>query len=86
LACELPQQAEHLIPELQAQKPAILEVLRRRSNLPWPSYNGGRQFACAKCGLHFDTSTGYAKHIVHVCGWDGTKFSLASPARKVTDD
>lgn len=86
LACELTQEAEHLIPELQAQKPAILELLRRRSAVPWPGYNNDQPFTCGKCDMHFDTSAGIAQHVVHVCGWDGTKFALASPARKVTDD
>jgi hypothetical protein len=31
-------------------------------NLPWPGYNGGVQFVCDHCGVHFDTSAGFAKH------------------------
>jgi hypothetical protein len=80
LACELPQEAEHLIPELQAQKLAILEILRRRTAVPWPGYHNDQPFTCEKCNLHFDTSAGYAKHVSHVCGCNGTKFALASTA------
>jgi hypothetical protein len=31
-------------------------------DLPWSSYNGGKQFHCEKCKTMFDTSVGYAKH------------------------
>ena len=79
--------AAGLVDQLREMKPDVIEILRRRAaSMPWPGYHGGQPFVCAKCGMRFDTSAGYAKHIVHVCGWDGTKFSLASPARKVTDD
>lgn len=54
--------------------------------VPWLGYHHGEAFVCEKCGTEFDTSAGYPQHVVHVCGWDGLKFSLASPARKVTDD
>jgi hypothetical protein len=37
------------------------------SQLPWPTYNNGRQFRCELCGAHFDTSCGIAKHQVHGC-------------------
>lgn len=32
------------------------------NNSPWPGYNGGNQFVCERCGTHFDTSAGFAKH------------------------
>jgi hypothetical protein len=40
---------------------------RRKSteNLPWPGYNGGMQFVCDHCGVHFDTSAGFAQHQVN---------------------
>jgi hypothetical protein len=47
-----------------------LSVQPARTNnadLPWPGYNGGKQFACEKCGAHFDTSAGFAKHSVYGC-------------------
>ena len=37
------------------------------SRLPWPGYNGGKQFVCEKCGTRFDTSAGFAKHSVYSC-------------------
>jgi hypothetical protein len=40
------------------------------SGLPWPGYNNGKQFECDKCGAHFDTSSGIAKHQVWGCGND----------------
>lgn len=33
-----------------------------KADLPWLGYNGGRQFVCDLCGVHFDTSAGIAKH------------------------
>lgn len=42
----------------------------KKAELPWPGYNGGRQFVCDKCGVHFDTSSGIAKHQVWGCGND----------------
>lgn len=78
--------AAELIERLREMKPEVIEILRQRAALPWPGYHGHQPFVCGKCGTCFDTSVGYAHHVVHVCGWDGLKFSLASPARKVTDD
>jgi ribosomal protein L37AE/L43A len=40
-----------------------------KTELPWPGYNGGNQFVCGKCGAHFDTGTGHAKHEVYGCDW-----------------
>jgi hypothetical protein len=37
------------------------------SGLPWPAYNGGKQFECDQCGRRFDTSTGIAIHQVYGC-------------------
>jgi hypothetical protein len=48
------------------------------SGIPWPSYHSDRPFVCGKCGIAFDTSAGYAQHVVHVCGWDGEKWALAA--------
>jgi hypothetical protein len=39
----------------------------RKTDLPWPGYNGGKQFVCDLCGVHFDTSAGIAKHSVEDC-------------------
>jgi hypothetical protein len=79
LACDIPQAMEHLIPELKAQKDAVIQILRHRaSGIPCPGYNRDQPFTCDKCGVHFDTSAGIAQHQVNVCGWDGAKFALAS--------
>jgi hypothetical protein len=45
---------------------AAKTCLRGDLSLPWPGYNGGQLFVCA-CGLHFDTSAGYARHKVYEC-------------------
>jgi len=37
------------------------------TDLPWPSYNAGKQFHCEKCKTMFDTSVAYAKHKVLGC-------------------
>ncbi len=37
------------------------------AGLPWPTYNGGKQFVCSKCGIRFDTSAGIARHQVYDC-------------------
>jgi hypothetical protein len=64
----IPEEAEELIEHLREQKPAIVEILRQRTDsVPWPGYNGGQQFVCQDCKLHFDTSAGISKHSVH-CG------------------
>ena len=78
LACEIPPEVEYLIPELQTQKAAVLAILRQRSSgIPWPGYNHDRPFVCKKCGTHFDTSAGFAKHQVYVCGTEaGTGWSV----------
>jgi hypothetical protein len=85
LRCTLPRAAAHLLPALREEKPAILELLGQRAsqnhssqissrnqarNLPWPGYNGGRQFSCEQCLAHFDTSVGVAKHQVNGCHAD----------------
>jgi hypothetical protein len=53
------------------------EALRGRDNktegLPWPGYNGGKQFCCEYCGTRFDTSVGYAKHQANRCSNDGNE-------------
>jgi|SRR6266571_483341 len=33
-----------------------------------PSDNAGKQFCCKRCGAHFDTSVGKAKHDAYGCG------------------
>ena len=64
----LPEDALHLIDHLREQKPAVIEILKRRTaSLPWPGYNGDQPFVCLKCGLHFDTGAGIAKHQVYGC-------------------
>jgi hypothetical protein len=40
----------------------------QKMDLPWPAYNGGKEFCCEQCGTRFDTSTGYAQHQVDGCG------------------
>lgn len=51
----------------------IVEEFGRRQkaegieDLPWPDYNGRKQFLCQQCGTRFDTSTGYARHQVYDC-------------------
>jgi hypothetical protein len=64
----IPEEAGDLIEHLRKQKPAVVEILRQRTeSVPWPGYNGGQQFVCHECKLHFDTSAGISKHSVH-CG------------------
>ena len=43
------------------------QIFQPEPHLPWPGYNGGKQFACEKCGTRFDTSAGFAKHSVYGC-------------------
>ena len=74
LHCTLPRRAAHLIPALRTQKPAVIEILKRRdASIPWPGYHGGRPFVCQKCGVHFDTSAGIAKHQVDGCEHEALK-------------
>jgi hypothetical protein len=54
--------AEEAMREIRARR-----KLGRIAELPWPGYNGGKQFCCKLCDAHFDTSTGYAKHQVYGC-------------------
>ena len=49
----------------QDQEPARTEKVA--CDLPWPGYNGGKQFQCDLCHTYFDTSTGIAKHMVYGC-------------------
>ena len=44
---------------------AVKTCMRGDLALPWPGYNGGKLFICA-CGLHFDTSAGYAAQNLRV--------------------
>ncbi len=75
--------AADLVDQLREMKPDVIEILRlRAASLPWRGYHGGQPFVCGKCGLRFDTSAGYAQHVVHVCGWSGDKWSLASSAKE----
>jgi hypothetical protein len=39
----------------------------QKMDLPWPGYNGGKQFFCEHCGTRFDTSCGHAKHLADGC-------------------
>jgi len=69
LCCTLPGKAAQLLTELQSQEQADVEILRwRSSGVPWPGYHNNLPFVCQKCGRQFDTSAGYAKHLVYVCG------------------
>ena len=59
---------------LELAEEAMREIRARRNlektgngELPWPGYNGGKQFCCQRCGTRFDTSAGYAKHQVSGC-------------------
>jgi hypothetical protein len=80
LACEIPPEVEHLVPELQANKPAVMAILRRRNpSPPWPGYNGDQFFVCGKCGCHFDTSAGYAQHQVYDCKAESGGLGWALP-------
>lgn len=68
LCCTLPRDSAHLLTELRSQEAAVVEILRRRSSgVPWPGYHNNQPFTCQKCGRQFDTSAGYAKHLVYVC-------------------
>lgn len=58
--------AGDLIDQLREQKPEVVQLLRQRSGIPWPGYHNNQPFVCKRCGLHFDTSSGHAKHIVYV--------------------
>jgi hypothetical protein len=65
---------------LELAEEAMREIRARRNlektcdgELPWPGYNGGKQFCCGHCGTRFDTSVGFAKHLVSGCvpeNWD----------------
>jgi hypothetical protein len=45
---------------------AAKTCMRGDLSLPWPSYHNGQLFVCV-CGLHFDTSAGFARHKVYEC-------------------
>jgi hypothetical protein len=57
--------AEEELQKIKARR--RLEKTADGAGLPWPSYNGGRQFHCDKCGANFDTSAAIAKHRVYGC-------------------
>lgn len=54
--------AEEVMQKIRARRQR-----EKNTDLPWPGYNGGRQFTCKGCGLHFDTSSGVANHQVYEC-------------------
>ncbi len=50
--------------------------------LPWPGYNGGKQFRCDLCHTYFDTSVGFAKHQVNGC--DATNKATEATAKTLS--
>lgn len=74
--------AGDLIEHLRDQKPAVIQILKQReASLPWPGYNGGRQFRSDLCGAYFDTSAGIARHTVYGCTPTSATHSTLSPTR-----
>jgi hypothetical protein len=85
LRCSIPREASHLIDALRAHKPEVITILQKRelSGLPWPNYNGGKQFCCQHCGAHFDTSVGFAKHQVSGCVPETGDGSIAQEVARI---
>jgi hypothetical protein len=52
---------------LKLAEEALTDREDRPADLPWPDYNGGKQFCCERCGTRFDTSVGFAQHQVYGC-------------------
>ena len=71
IRCVLPEEYADLITAIRSERDAIFGLLQQwqGSRLPWAGYNGGLQFACGKCGAHFDTSVGFAKHFAFGCDY-----------------
>lgn len=57
--------AEEVMQKIRARR--RLEKTGDTSGLPWPGYNGGKQFHCDLCDAYFDTGSGMASHEAYGC-------------------